>query len=395
MRCSETRYGCYRCGHSGRHGPAGPKGPFRIGAVRMPDRLIPLPKSRMMAPKRTGGPGMSYRKRACRLLLAGVSAFTIATAAYGQPASAPDMEALREQMDSLRADVERVRTENQALREEVARARAETASLRERVEAQPPAGPPVMVAQTPPAATPVQTWTNEGDRPAVSGLNTRLGMAGGVIDDTGLLSMTGSVTVPLGYRGGLQLDGATGFTNHEVFGGGALQAFWRDPSIGLIGAYGSYSFSQSFVRSPIGGPAGMLSVAHAGMIGELYLGPVSIEGLAGWEGGSLRDRFFDMVDVAVYPDDDLRLSAGHRYLGGDHSYVFGGEYQLPLASRAGVALFARAEFGAFGGDSFLLGARLYLGPRPKSLIARHREDDPPNRLTRTNCCWPASGCGWG
>ena len=109
-------------------------------------------------------------------------------------------------------------------------------------------------------------------------------------------------------------------------------------------------------------------------------GRFSLEGMAGAEFGELEDRAFSRVtNLAMYPHEDLRLFVGHRYLGGDNALALGAEWQV---APRGVALFAE---GLIGDETAAMpssaGLRIYLAPASdKSLIRRHREDDPTNEL---------------
>ena len=71
-----------------------------------------------------------------------------------------------------------------------------------------------------------------------------------------------SISLPVGHALGLQVDGLFGYIGGDQEGvvTGAGHLFWRDPGIGLIGGYGSYtSFGgEEFYR-------------YAGE-GQLYLG---------------------------------------------------------------------------------------------------------------------------
>ncbi|HEY5008788.1 MAG TPA: collagen-like protein, partial [Caulobacteraceae bacterium] len=273
-------------------------------------------------------------------------------------------------ISGLQTSVDQLRAENRELKAEV-----------ERVEAN--AAPAIATLSPPPApATPVtQNGLPAPGLPAVSALNFTIDGSGGVIDNVGAAAGDASVSIPLSHSYGLQLDTRASFTADTVYGGGAAQWFWRDPSKGLVGVYGSYSFDQDFTSAPAGGAARMFTVVHAGVEGQLYLGRVSLEGVAGYENSVAGNRAFDIVDVAFYPTDDLRLTLGQRYTGGFDKGAASVEYQVVRGANYGFSIFAQGEYGEQNERALMVGGRLYLGAGDKSLIRRNREDDPPNYLS--------------
>lgn len=214
--------------------------------------------------------------------------------------------------------------------------------------------------------------------PAVSGLNGKLALQGGSFDEEGFGVATGSVSVPLGHAFGFQADGLAGVRDGDFVGGVAGHLFWRDPAFALLGVYGSYTR-----RDDIDADISRLAVE-----GEYYWNQWSLEVLVGAEfldadNALVADdtNFFDMVDVSFYATDDIKLSVGHRYTGERHAAALGVEVQLPQTiMNQGVSLFAEGRIGEDDYKGVWAGARIYLGDS-KSLISRHREDDPRNRLT--------------
>jgi hypothetical protein len=85
-----------------------------------------------------------------------------------------------------------------------------------------------------------------------------------------------------------------------------------------------------------------------------------------------------MADLAYYPTDDARFSLGVSSLDGYNSLQLGGEYLLEQFD-APVSLTAETRIGQDGAWRLTGGIRLYIGPERKSLIRRHREDDPSDR----------------
>ena len=87
---------------------------------------------------------------------------------------------------------------------------------------------------------PAATWLPQ-PMPAVDGINAKIdGYGGGANHSDGFYGTTGSLSVPLAQQWGAQIDGRV--QNADGIGayGVAGHLFWRDPSIGLVGAYGSY-----------------------------------------------------------------------------------------------------------------------------------------------------------
>ncbi|MEO8758500.1 MAG: hypothetical protein ABI398_12220, partial [Devosia sp.] len=183
----------------------------------------------------------------------------------------------------------------------------------------------------------------------------------------------GTITVPLGDRFGLQADltaaSAPGFTTSA-----ALHVFTRDTASYLIGG------TLGLVLSP-----GSIVVA-AGPEAELYLDRWTLEAWAGLAvvhpkaPAPTRIGPFVMADVGYYATDNWRLSLGVSSLDGYNSVQFGTEYlfdnfDLPVAATTEVRI------GQDGAVLATLGLRAYLGAPSKSLLRRHREDDPSDRST--------------
>ena len=111
---------------------------------------------------------------------------------------------------------------------------------------------------------------------------------------------------------------------------------------------------------------------------ELYLDQFSFEAFGGFEdadnGGN---DFFFVGDVAFYPDDNLRISAGYSRALGIDAAQFGLEWMPNLDFGMPLSVFAQAQVGEGNFESFWAGIRFYFSDDPgKSLIRRHREDDP-------------------
>ena len=134
---------------------------------------------------------------------------------------------------------------------------------------------------------------------------------------------------------------------------------------------------------------GFDDVWRAALEGELYIGQVTLEGIAGYESfdaPSVIDGFavltlddnhlFGQADAAYYITDDFKVYAGYRYINETSFGAAGTEY-LIRGMEVPLALFARGDFGDEDFNSITGGLRVYLSGDPqKSLIDRHRRDDP-------------------
>ncbi len=236
----------------------------------------------------------------------------------------------------------------------------------------------------------------EGGLPAVSGVNGKLAISAGAFsldgpDDFDDLDVDGSIgllngalSIPLGHSFGLQVDGLLGTLDGDMVAGVGGHLFWRDPATGLFGVYGDY------VHYDAGG-FGDVNTHRFGLEGELYLGRFTISGVAGMEGGDIDESFFDMIDLALYPTDDIKLYVGHRYAGDIHSAALGAEWQLPITALSGLSVFGEGRLG----EDFAAGwggIRVYFG-ESKSLIRRHREDDPVERMPEITSLGGLKGLG--
>tara|TARA_R110002167_G_scaffold184083_7_gene384511 strand:+ start:2074 stop:2988 length:915 start_codon:yes stop_codon:yes gene_type:complete len=209
--------------------------------------------------------------------------------------------------------------------------------------------------------------------PAVSALNGKISIEGGAFDAEGFGAVTGSVSVPLGQRFGLQLDGAVGVLDDDFYGGVGGHLFWRDPAYALLGIYGSYTSIEDIDGE----------ISRIGVEGEYYWNQFTVKTVLGAEFIDIDPpvdfddtNFFAFTDLSYYATDDLELSVGHRYTGEKNALALGVEYQLnQQIFSSGVALYAEGRIGEDDYKGAWAGVRMYLGDN-KSLIRRHREDDP-------------------
>ena len=212
---------------------------------------------------------------------------------------------------------------------------------------------------------------------AVSGVNGKLAFEGGAWDANGfnneeLIQGVGSLSMPLGCMFGLQLDAGAGeFGDANSVGvGGHL--FMRDPNSYLFGVHATYE-DWSFDA-----PALDVTSWKVGAEGELYLGNISLEAWAGVEDTNRTSTdFFGKFTAAIYATDDLRLSAGIRHASDFTSGVIGAEWQVPDTP---LSFTAEGQLGEDDFRSVAIGAKFYFGGTQKSLIDRHRQDDPEDGL---------------
>ena len=250
-----------------------------------------------------------------------------------------------------------------------------------------------LAPQTLPASAPVPSLTAQGvtaqgvagpDLPAVSGLNGALALSGGIQGaNAGAVMVGGELAAPLGHAIGMQLDADLDYTSHALNGGTAGQIYWRNPDQGLFGVYGSYAF-RDINSSGGGSPSSALSIERGGVTAAIYRGRVTIEAITGVEAGSVTTRFFDAANLAFYPTDDLRLSIGHRYSGGEHFGNVSMEYQFSVAGDRMASVFADGNYSSNTAKSIMAGLRIRFGAGAKTLIRHDREDDPQSLLGLDN-----------
>ena len=225
--------------------------------------------------------------------------------------------------------------------------------------------------------------------PAVSGVNFKIDGFGGWADGTGGIPERdhsagigggeASLTVPLGERFGFQVDGLGGSWGGDAFWGAGGHAFWRDPSVGLLGVTGSWTQLDRGPWPFIGRSTGV-TVANFGGEGEYYFNSITLRAVAGWEGGDIPSGFFTRADARWYAQQDLMLSIGYRYTDRISAAALGGEWLTPTNVFGGrISLFAEGRIGESDYRAVLGGLRIYFGKSP-TLIEKHRRDDPGNDL---------------
>jgi hypothetical protein len=242
--------------------------------------------------------------------------------------------------------------------------------------------------------------------PAVDGINAKIaGFGGGANHTDGFYGTTGSLAFPIAQQWGAQIDGGVGGLDGSGWSRGAGHLFWRDPSIGLVGAYGSYFHWNGTGALSI--PRIGINVSRFAAEGEYYWSRWTVRGVAGYETVHLNvpnvaglsglfsvpNRFFDWVSASYYVTDDFKLSIGHLYTFGRNGLTLGSEHGFALGGGRMASLFAGALFAEGGNNAVLGGVRFYLGQRDKTLIDRHRQDDPEEDLWGNGGAGGAGGAG--
>ncbi len=199
------------------------------------------------------------------------------------------------------------------------------------------------------------------DSPAVSAVNGKVSLEGGNFDGKSGQAMQGTIAAPLGNAFGLQFDTAFGNTNSKDFSGYGAHAFWRDPAKGLVGLTASATRFDN------------LDVRRFGAEVEGYFGDLTLRGRAGHQNGyySAGARWYATSNLVfgVAGEHAVDRSIGH----------ITAEWQLSTPSLPGLALFLDAAKGSNSFDQTLIGVRYYFGSN-KTLIQRHRQDDPDSLL---------------
>ncbi|MBC8037388.1 MAG: hypothetical protein H7X89_09235 [Rhizobiales bacterium] len=226
------------------------------------------------------------------------------------------------------------------------------------------------------AAATAADFEDAGPLPAVSGVNGKIELGGGwadieELDDDALFYGGAALSFPVGDTFGLQFDVSAVDVFNDTLVGGNVHFFTRDPDSYLLGIVAGAGFADD------------ADLYFVGPEAELYLGNFSIEAWGGYlnldfDGAPSEDEFFAQVDLGLYATDDLRFTVGASSVADFESAHARVEWQigdigLPLS------LTADAEIGEDDFMAFTAGIKIYFGAEDKSLIRRHREDDPPIR----------------
>ncbi|HEY3760505.1 MAG TPA: hypothetical protein VGN23_02040 [Verrucomicrobiae bacterium] len=218
------------------------------------------------------------------------------------------------------------------------------------------------------------TAESEDPTKAVSEINGKLTYAGGLMDGFAGQNFDGSVTIPIMHQFGFQADGLYSRISNLSFDGGAGHLFWRDPQIGLLGITGGYLYREG------------VDTYQVGVEGEYYWRRFTFSAFGGV--GSIKyaqpvpfistdpTRAIVRVSAGFYPVDNLLTKVSYTREFNNNLLEGNLEFQTPIR---GLALTGEAAIGSHHYDQMLFGITYYFG-RNKSLIDRHRQDDPPSMM---------------
>ena len=199
--------------------------------------------------------------------------------------------------------------------------------------------------------------------PAVSAPNGKIGIEAGDYDGTGGAVAHGAFSVPVSQSYGVQIDGAAGHYLDASYRGVGAHLFWRDPDRGLLGLIGSYEKLGSIDQNRLGAE------------GEAYFDTTSLRLRAGYQGGDVKDGAFIGARGRWYANENLALSIAYENAAGKSNGKAGIEWQPEFSGLSGLSIFGEAEVAANSYNREVIGLRYYFGAN-KSLIHRHRQDDP-------------------
>ncbi|MCB1464730.1 MAG: hypothetical protein KDJ90_20465 [Nitratireductor sp.] len=249
--------------------------------------------------------------------------------------------------------------------------------------------------------------------PAVSAVNGKIAFFGGRaanedLTDPGFSSalqpenrgfmrgVMGSLSIPLGHSFGVQFDGLMGSLNERSASGGGVHLFWRDPGVGLLGVIGSSTTLKQQIAVDNGFSSfltdGDFHISRIGGEAEIYLNNFTIAATAGNQyvdadiptngqfNESNAEGFFGDIRLSWYASENLVFSVGaEQSPASDTAATFGVEYQPAFAGLSNMSLFFDGAYADEDQYRALAGVRFYIG-ESKSLMRRHREDDPQNNL---------------
>ena len=199
---------------------------------------------------------------------------------------------------------------------------------------------------------------------AVSQTNGKIETLFGNVDGKRANLLAGSLSAPLSSKFGIQGDALTGKINSKTSNGLGLHLFWRDSDIGLLGLTTSrVKYNSNKLK-------------RTSLEGEYYFKKVTISGELGRQTGDIKKSNYNRLNLSYYPVNNLALSIGNSHTNISNKNNIDIEYQTKIN---GLSLFANFAKGNNNYDHAIGGIRYYFG-KQKSLIERHRNDDPRNLL---------------
>lgn len=210
---------------------------------------------------------------------------------------------------------------------------------------------------------------------AAQGLSGAIAPRGGATEtdrtsSSGTGWLDGELRFGLGRDITALFDAAGGSYDNLTSLGGRGQAYWRDPSFGLVGVLAEFADRDG------------LTQWRTGVKGELYLGPVTLRGQAGYVFGStkgnleIEDSAYGVLSAGFYGLTLVGLNGGALLQNGRTTGFAGIEGRIP-----GLPQFLTATLdGAAGANGFrqvLVGIRFYFGPGSDApLQQRHAGQTP-------------------
>jgi len=206
--------------------------------------------------------------------------------------------------------------------------------------------------------------TTASREPAVSQPNVTVVTKTGVYDEDYTSDIGAKVTMPLGDSFGFHIEGQAGTDGYVGLGG---ELFWRDPEVGLLGAYASYENLDDVDMTRIAAEA------------ELYLNQVTLGVIAGSQTGDVEGGILGRADIRFYATPDFMLRVGGEISPGIDLARIGAEWRPGFDALPGLSIFADGEFGDDYAAS-MMGLRLHFGGSGTTLIDRDRREDPSSKL---------------
>ncbi|MGB0921835.1 MAG: hypothetical protein ACPG1C_11015 [Alphaproteobacteria bacterium] len=208
------------------------------------------------------------------------------------------------------------------------------------------------------------------EMPAVAGTNVDLEGFGIIIDEDTLYGGAGSLALPITEQIGAQIDVVGGDFDEEFTWGVAGRLFWRSPTAGRIGLTASHvEFGDLF------------DMQQYALEGEYFFDAVTLQASGIYqddeitEGGGLLN-----LGLRIYPSDNFVINLAASGKTFDDFDDIQGAVGLEAQLFNGFSLFADAYVGSESDETYMLGLKVNLGGRAKSLKDQHRMEQVENFL---------------
>lgn len=200
---------------------------------------------------------------------------------------------------------------------------------------------------------------------AVSALNAKIESVFGNVDGSTAKAGAASLAFPVLDDFGVQIDGLAGKVNPSDAYGSAVHAFWRDSTVGLVGLTAAHAELGKTETLRYGGEA------------EYYLDQFTFTGYVGQQSGDIDTSAYAGLGARYYLTDDVMFSTVASTSDDLERYALALEAQTPVR---GLSWYASLATGENDYDHAFFGLKFYFSGDRKSLIDRHRQDDPSNGL---------------